>query len=426
MSPPPVDESSVDTGALADPNVRNDVQEFNSKYYHWQEVYYRTSDMDSALRIWGLMKLSRDLVSCKIKVCGRTYQYSITSSILEDLHYIDVVAADSIRARVSGKYDSRTVLTSSLMEEAIASSQIEGASTARRIAKQMLRSRSAPRDDSERMILNNYRAMEGISEWKSLELTPDLIRTMHRTVTDGTLRYGREWEGRFRETDDIVVGNPLEEDDVYHIPPPASEIPALIDGLCSFANDDARMHPILKAVVLHYMIGWIHPFMDGNGRTARCLFYWYVIRSGYKSLGYVSISGAIKANRGKYSEAYQFTETDGYDLTYFMKYNLSCIRGAIDSLGSYLDRKMAEQDAAAEMIRSDGDLNLIEASIIEKQMAERTSISIYDVQSEYGISYQSARKYINHLVEKGYLTVTGKIGKKAFYALDKSIEAKSR
>lgn len=420
MAPPPFDIGSIDPKVLEEGPLRKMADEFDREHYHWQEVYYHTPDKETAEAVWSIMKLSRELSASRLDLCGRRFVYNLTPGMLEDLHYIDRDAAGRIEARLSGKADAQRYLVSSLMEEAIASSQIEGASTTRKVAKKMLRSRTAPKDLSERMILNNYLAMEDMGRWKELPLTPALIMEMHKVLTDSTLRDGSDWEGRFRESDDIVVGDPLDEDKVYHVPPPSEGVPGLIDALCAFANDDsAPMHPVLKAIVLHYMIGYIHPFVDGNGRTARCLFYWYSMKKGYWLLEYTSISAIIKKSRGKYGEAYQFTESDSNDLTYFMKYNLGCIRRSIDSLTSYLDRKSKEQRAAVEMIDRDADLNLVEASIVKELLREGGIISVYDVQSEYHLAYESARKYVHHLVDRGYLKVVGKSGKRVLYSLDR-------
>lgn len=420
MVPPPFDIGSLDPGVLSDEGLRRMADEFDRGHYHWQEVYYHTPDRETAEAVWSIMKLSRELSASRLDLCGRRFMYNLTPGMLEDLHYIDRDAAGRIEARLPGKADAQRYLVSSLMEEAIASSQIEGASTTRKAAKRMLRSRTAPKDLSERMILNNYLAMGNMGRWKELPLTPELIKEMHKVLTDGTLRDGSDWEGRFRESDDIVVGDPLDEDGVYHVPPPSEEVPGLIDAFCAFANDDSTpMHPVLKAIVLHYMIGYIHPFVDGNGRTARCLFYWFSMKKEYRLLEYTSISAIIKKSRGKYGEAYRFTESDSDDLTYFMRYNLGCIRKAIDSLVAYLDRKSKEQKAAAELIGRDPDLNLVEASLLKELWRDERIISVYDVQTEYHLAYESARKYVHRLVDRGYLKVVGKNGKRVLYSLDR-------
>lgn len=416
---PELDVSSFDTSVLSDPALSKKLEEYNGRYLHWSEVRYRTVDESELSALWNAMKFTRGLSAQKLDLCGRTYSFCMIPMFTELLHYIDRDAAGRIETRFSGERAAKRYLVSSLMEEAIASSQIEGAATTRKVAKKMLTSNRRPVTKDELMILNNYTAMEGVKRHSKEDLTPELILEMHRTIVSGTLREGAEWEGRFRESDDIVVGDPLDEDKVYHRPPGHDMVPELIDQLCRFANDNAQpyIHPVIKAIILHYMIGYIHPFVDGNGRLARSLFYWYCIKNDYWLFEYTSISSVIKKSQSKYSYAYQFTESDGNDLTYFIKFNLECIRRSVDELTDYMDRKAEEQRSALGLIEQDERLSLFEATLLKDMMRDADVFSIYEVRNRYDVSYETARKYINHLTNLGYLTLAGKKGKQQLYTV---------
>ena len=78
-------------------------------------------------------------------------------------------------------------LVNSLMEEAIRSSQLEGATTSRRVAKELLRTGRDPKDRGERMIFNNYRALQFMREEMGENLSPAVVLELHRILTDGTL-----------------------------------------------------------------------------------------------------------------------------------------------------------------------------------------------------------------------------------------------
>ena len=99
-----------------------------------------------------------------------------------------------------------TYLINSLIEEAITSSQIEGAATTRKVAKEMLRQKRAPRDRSERMIVNNYFAMEYINDVANEDLTPSLILELQRILTKNTLDNANA-VGHWRKTNDVYVGD---------------------------------------------------------------------------------------------------------------------------------------------------------------------------------------------------------------------------
>ena len=425
-SPPKISYDEI-IQYMKDDDVAIKAEEFNSEYYSWEEVYYHTDDEATAIKIWTLMKFRRELTYNYLNICGMELNYNITPKFIELLNYIDRDSAGHTDIRLPGDKDGKRFLISSMMEEAIASSQLEGASTTRKDAKDMLSLKKEPSDNDERMILNNYNAMMTVKEHTNEDLTPDLIKMFHKVISDKTIRYGSEWEGRFRESNDIVVGDPLEMDIVYHVPPKCEKIPELIEQLCEFANSNKPyMHPILKAITLHYLIGYIHPFVDGNGRLARSLFYWYSLKKGYWLFEYTSISLILKNSRSKYGKAYQYTESDEFDLTYFMKFNLECIHKSIENLYAYLERKTNEQDEITEIINKDSSLGVIEADLLRKQVKDQKEFTIYDVKNRYGISYQTARKYVYHLADLGYIVKVGKNGKQGIFSISSEMRMSIR
>lgn len=276
--------------------------------------------------------------------------------VLVELHHIDRDAAGEISsaaAVTTPEYRDR-YLRHSLIEEAITSSQLEGASTTRQAAKSMLRENRKPRDRSERMIFNNYRAMEMIRDIKTGPLTPARIIELHRFLTEDTLDDPAD-AGRLRESDDVRVED-HRDGTIIHQPPRAAELPERLERLCQFANDDEKggpfVHPVMRAILIHFMIGYDHPFVDGNGRTARALFYWSMARQGYWLMEFLSISHIIRKAPAQYVRAYLHTETDDNDTTYFIIHQLEVIRKSISALHEYLDRTVREQRATARLLAS--------------------------------------------------------------------------
>lgn len=304
--PTPTEASEEQLASLmADDGILSLAEKYNRRYLSWEEVYYRTPEPYDADAVWRVMRHLRARTASVITIgCGR-FTLSLTEGMLEDLRFIDGLGTGGSE--------------SSLIAEAIASSQTEGATTPTDVAEDMLLSGREPEDISERMIADNYRAMLEID---SSKLTPNLIGTVHRTVTEGTLD-NPQWEGRFRESDDIVVGDPLGERGDCYVPPSCEDIPRMVEDLCRFAEDPG-FHPVVKAIVVHFMIGHIHPFVDGNGRTARVLFYRCAITGG-RDVRRIPISTVIGRTKGRYLEAYRMSESDN-DLTYFVRYHLDCIR----------------------------------------------------------------------------------------------------
>lgn len=389
----------------------------NGRYLHWDELLHRAPPQGLSHEIWwASIKLARHGLLKPLPFRdkqGAAIVFGMPDPVLHALHNIDRRAAGSLSMEspiVSGE-DRDRYLVSSLIEEAITSSQLEGAATTREVAKAMLRSGRKPRDRSEQMILNNFHAMEQIRDLRGESFTPERILELHRIVTEDALD-NPEAAGRLRREGELVQVVDAQHVNVLHDPPPAESLPERLQQLCDFANraDDAApfVHPVIRAILLHFMLGYDHPFVDGNGRTARALFYWSMARSGYWLMEYVSISHLLKRAPAQYSRAYLHTESDANDTTYFIVHQLGVIEGAIAALYGYLARKTAEQRGAEDLLRRSAVLseNLNHRQIALLSHAMRHPGHDYTVESHrrsHRITVQTARVDLLRLVERGLL-----------------------
>ena len=387
--------------------------ELNGRYLHWDDLRYRDLGAFSMDEVWRLMKIAR-ITSCrKASIPGLDMSYCL-------LDYYTIDALRRIDSRMSagivpgdlGRM-SAMLAVSSVMEESIASSQIEGASTTAAIAKRMLRTNAEPRDRSERMILNNYRAMQLIKGCLDEPLSPELIMEIHRTMTDGLME-DPGTSGRFREDDSIAIRD-VYEDITYHVPAPHDRIAGMVDGLCAYANDDSDgTHPLIKAMVIHYALAHIHPFLDGNGRVSRSLFYWFCLRNGYSMMEYLSVSRMIREHRRGYDMAFLLSETDGEDITYFIRFNLKMIEGAMDAFDAYLRRK-AEERTESMLIVDDRVLSQRQSQMIGDMMRSGAPMSQYELSMMYQTPVPTIRRDIVKLMEMGLVRIAGKDGHKMLY-----------
>lgn len=427
---PPSDQELGKILAEASPltkleDLRPYLEIINSHYLHWSDILVRFKDENLTHHdleiLWGYTNLTRQVNTRSIKMNGITLRYVQTPQIEKSLHNIDVLIGDKIE--LEDQLPSPTLrkkyLVSSLMEEAIASSQLEGAVTTRVIAKKMLRESRKPRDKSEQMIYNNYLTMKYIKENVNKQpLSLQIIKDIHKSITKDTLGK-KEYEGAFRMNDEVVVVS--SDNKVLHTPPYYKEIEGLLQQVCDFANSESSayyLHPIVKAITLHYMIGWVHPFHDGNGRTARALFYWYVMAQHYDYLEYISISTAIKIAPAKYTLAYLYSESDHNDITYFVKFNLRAIRIATSLFKEYIEKTKKENRKIIEAIRYDNKLNLRQADIIINMSKTEKHITIGEMQERYNIRYQTARTDLLDLVKLGYMHKL-LAGRQFVFSLDK-------
>jgi Fic family protein len=265
-------------------------------YIHWDKLrYHKPPNGLTHEEWWQGIKFRRSNHYKALDLedkDGKPFVYLTTDAMLEVVHKIDLGAGGHIAMppEIANPDTRDQYYVSSLIEEAITSSQLEGATTTRLIAKEMIRTGRPPRDKSETMILNNYKAMRRIRELKNKPLTKEVVLELHRIVSEGTLD-NPDAAGRFRTKDEEVnvVGNYGE---VYHVPPTAFSLEGRMRQMCDFANGETPegfLHPILRAIILHFWLSYDHPFVDGNGRTARALFYWAMLRRNKWLCEFISI-----------------------------------------------------------------------------------------------------------------------------------------
>lgn len=385
------------------------VNKINDNYLYWSDVKYRAKSLGlDKIDLWNIVKFIRNRTDVKISGFDNIH-FSLTNYMQRRCHEFDMNFGGSWGASKIFPEDKTTqelYLVSSIMEEAIASSQMEGAATTREAAKEMLRKKISPKDKSQRMILNNYTTINFIRDNAKKDLTPELIMQIHGMMTEGALDVA-DAAGRFRRNDEnIVVGNGITGETI-HMPPSADCLPNIIGQICEFFNEKTPkifIHPIIRGIIIHFLIGYYHPFADGNGRTARALFYWYMMRNDYWLVQYLSISRIIRGSKTSYEKSYLYAEHDANDVGYFIQYNLEVLNKSFDELRKYLQRKYHEKKKSERLLHL-GNISFRQAEIISRYIDNPDEIlSSVDVMHRFGVSAGTAKSDLRDLANKGYLS----------------------
>lgn len=389
------------------------------KYLPWDQFRFRpVPEGLSAHEWWGLTMAHRSSSRHPLPFLdlhGKPFHYSRPDVLMS--------LVESLTARTSGLIATHEPVTNeqtrdrhivrSLMEEAITSSQLEGAATTRQVAKEMLRTARKPATKGEQMIVNNYQAMELIREQATTPLTVELVLELHRVLTLGTLDDPDD-AGRIQTPEEhrVHVGS---MDEVLHMPPAAEELPGRLEAIIAFANGDSEsswLPKLLRPIALHFMMGHDHFFVDGNGRLARALFYWSMLREGFWVAQFISISQFLHAAPAQYGRAYLNTEHDS-DLTYFFLFHLGVLRDAVDALENYLQDSVREATAIRARLDSLRDeLNHRQIAVLGR--AAKDPAVTFSVQSHahsQRVTAPTAQRDLEQLAELGYLT-QGKQGRR--------------
>lgn len=382
-------------------------------YRHWETLRRIQPPTGlSSEEWWAAVKFARHQTRRAIPLKdkgGDFFNYCLADPVLESLYEIDRDVNGRITAndQLLNPHTRDRYVVSSLIEEAITSSQLEGASTTRDAAKQMIRSGRNPVNRSERMILNNYRAIQRVKELTAQPLTPETVFTIHEALVEGTLGEDRTGDHLRKPDDGVAI---YHGDTVLHNPPPAREIARRMAAMCDFVNKtrtDTFLHPILKAIILHFWLAYDHPFVDGNGRTARALFYWSVLSQDFWMFEFLSISAVIRKSPTKYAKSFLYTETDENDLTYFLLAQLQVIRQAIKSLYAYLDKKALEIQSIEKILQAHVSINHRQLALLGHALRHPWARYTIDTHKKtHRVTYQTARTDLLDLASRNLLVRT--------------------
>jgi Fic family protein len=399
----------------------------SERYLHWDKLRHLEPPrgLNSEEWWWRIKILEREPSMRRLALSdanGIPFRYSLPDSLLRSLHHVDQrcsgeVAMDEVVT--SDRQAGQRYLVNSLMEEAIRSSQLEGATTSRRVAKELLRSGREPKDRSERMILNNYRALQFMRDEMGGALSPESVLELHRIVTDGTLDDPSAAGRLQRPGEERVALYDRDDGRRIHKPPPAEQLPQRLQLLCNFANEDENseqfVHPVIRALLLHFCLAYDHPFEDGNGRTARILFFWSMRERGYWLVEYLPISKILREAPARYERAFLETETDEGDATYFLLYQLQTIERAIEELHSYLGRKIIEVKEVEELIHVGDDFNHRQITLLSDALRHPDSSYSFGEHAEMNrVTHETARSDLSRLADRGLL-VRRRVGREYIF-----------
>ena len=423
---PPVIKKTLNKSVISillDSRYRNLIEDINNRYQYWDKVKYKVPEGVAKEDFWSAIKFTRQ--GRILSFAGKSFSLKETNSMQRMLHEFDLnlggtlLSLDSIPTKRREYY-----ILSSIAEEAIASSKMEGAVTTREKAKEIIRTQAKPKDKSQRMIVNNYETIEYLRANRNSVLSKEFILEIHRRITEGTLE-NQEDEGRFRVNNNIVVADSV-SGDVVHFPPNCSSIESGIDSLCDFANNNGTefIHPIIKAIIIHFMFSYLHPFVDGNGRTARSLFYWFMLKEGYWLTEFLSISRNIYKTKAQYEKAFIYTELDGGDLGYFVQYNLNALQKSFNDLKEYLNRKQIEEDSLFEF-RKIPEINERQARILKLYNDKPNSVfTSKELVTSLCVSEKTVRTDLEKLVDLGFLERLPKNKRLIGYIISSAFDSK--
>ncbi len=385
-----------------------------SRYAPIEDIKYRLEKLGISKNDWPSLKekiqsfRKMGAVPFFINTIGKKFWYFPSDSINKKIHEIESSGNrlyDRIENQGTFKHE---FLANAAVEEAITSAIHEGANSTRSKAKALIASGDKPKNKDEWMLINNYHAMKWIKDNSNLPVSTELILRIHEIVTKNTL-----------EGDDVNFCGKLRDDAVYvtsHLGIKHEGVKhdklteALNEAIKSTTDHPRFLHSLLKGIILHYFIAFIHPFFDGNGRTARTLFYFKGMKNNLKFVELLSVSADLKRHGNKYEKSFELVKEHEFDMTYFIDFCLDSLSTALNQV----EKKVNYLIDITKLIDSIG-INSNQVALLQRMVLNKYGeIAIEEYATNIGKSREIARKELKQLFAKKILKEEKK-GKKFVY-----------
>ena len=387
------------------------IKQFMDRYLTREEIAYRLPVSIPISQFWPSMDQARRNTSIALPLKtqgGENFRFVVNSTIEVQC---DAVAAMARRSHLLDSLPAE-IMEDATIDEAVWSSVIEGAFTSRAEAAKIIRQNKQPVNRSEQMVKNNYQAMLYVLEHLEDPITAQTLIDIAQIVTQNA---SDETVEGFRTVPVYVTGR----EGVIYTPPAAEQVPAMMDDLLNFIQS-SELHPLFKACIAHFYFVYVHPFTDGNGRTARALSYMMLLRTGYDFFRYFSVSGLIAEERNSYYKSMRHVEASGNDMTYFIDYYSAMLARSVDRMEKHLFRHVLAE-RIMRSIEASGQLNDRQLKGVRWLLeGDSDSITVDAWKKKYKTATETARQDLLMLCETGILTRTMD-GRRALFVIQRNI-----
>jgi Fic family protein len=332
--------------------------------------------------------------------------------ILRKAHEIEKIGQE-LHDLISHASFQKDFYLDSTIEEAISSAIYEGANSTRAKAQQLIAAKARPKNKDEWMLLNNFEAMQWIKRSSANDVSLELIRNVHEIVTRNTLEAeDLDFAGKFRNDQVFVHSKTFE---VKHEGIPHDKIIGALTEAIELTTKNSRYFPaILKGVLLHYFIAYIHPLFDGNGRTARTLFYFKAIKNKLNFVELLSVSAYLKNHGRRYERSFEKVIDHDLDITYFIDFNLDALMKAIEKVRTKVEFLLKVPNLKLIYKLSDFQIGLLQKTVLHP--FSKTDAEGYA--STISRSREIARQELKQLKDLGFMK-EAKDGKRFVYMIDR-------
>jgi len=286
-----------------------------------------------------------------------------------------------------------------LLKEAVSSTRIEGTQATIGEVLDIDAAGTSPGADVEEVV-NYVEGMRwGAAHLDELPISSRLLREMHRRLMDGVR--GRELApGEFRRTQNWIGPPGSTVESAPFVPPPPSELPALLSDWEKFAHERPEMPLLVQNALLHAQFETIHPFLDGNGRLGRLMLVFFLVARERLPAPLLYLSAHLERNRDAYYEALQTLRESG-DASAWINLFLTSVRIEATDAVTRAQRIVELRDRYLEAAASVGTGN---ALALVELICENPVLTSRSIESRLGVSRPTALRLLRRMEERGVLS----------------------
>lgn len=328
--------------------------------------------------------------------------FTTTHSITADLVKIERARGFLEAARLSDEWIAK-MQAKTLILEAHYTTHIEGTHLTLDQSEQLLTGHEVTNADPEdvRELLNYKKAFELVADYlgSGEAIREGLIREIHKRLVEG-VRGNSALPGEYRKIQNYVANSKTKE--IIYTPPPAYQVPLMMSELVDWLKQEQEINPVLMAGIAQFQLVHIHPFLDGNGRTARLLSTLYLYKTGYDFKRLFTISEYYDRDRSNYYKAIQSVRENNMDMTTWLEY---FVNGLATQLQEVQNR--GQQVMKLDILTIQHHLSKREKEAIE-QALDKNGLSIKEFQLLFPeTSKRTLQRELKHLLDLGLLKVEG-------------------
>ena len=337
---------------------------------------------------------------------GKPFWFVLSSALLDLISEVERSRGFLASLKLPKRFLDRQTFEKE-KREAYYSSHIEGAVTSLEVALLHLNKPSLKDygDESLQMIINNRDALEYIRVQHLKTFSHEMICEMHKILVRNTHKNRPITVGAYRKGPIYVIDG---QGQVVYEGPPASELTRMMDSYIQWMNTASEIHPLIKAAFVHLYFVHVHPFDDGNGRSARVLSNLYLMKQDYQFINFLAPSDYFDHHRAEYYRAIQNAEAHDSDATFFILYYLTALAEQLKTVKAEIQKEEKVKDIR-NLLGAKVQARLDKKQIKALQwMLENPEAMTTQKYCKLGqCSDETARKDFNRLLEAGLIQKIG-------------------